>query len=397
MKTILYITYDGLTDALGQSQVLPYLTRLSQRQIKVIIISFEKQEKFEKNRNEIKALIRNFNIEWIPLSYTKNPPVLSTCIDILKGRRLAFKLYRKYKFDIVHCRGYISAIIGLYLQKKFNVKFIFDMRGWWPDEKVEAGSWDKKIYKPVYHYFKDLERSFFKKADFIVSLTEAGKREIVKQQLALPDKVGVIPTCVDFTIFKPYDEAVRNKMREQLLIPNEAKVLLYSGSLGGNYDINTIFQVFKAFTTRFPDSYLLILSKDVLSEKDQASIKSRKNIRIISAPFTKVSDYLMAGDAALIIYKLAFSVIGRSPTKLGEYWATGLPVISLKGIGDLEALYTKYESGGVLLEYDFSDMDEKMRQLSFPDRNQLRANAKDYYDIQRGVNFYYDVYAALLK
>ena len=32
MHKVLYITYDGLTDALGQSQVLPYLVGLAEQQ-----------------------------------------------------------------------------------------------------------------------------------------------------------------------------------------------------------------------------------------------------------------------------------------------------------------------------------------------------------------------------
>ena len=396
MKTVLYITYDGLTDALGQSQVLAYLTRLSQQDMRIIILSYEKIEKLENGKRDIEGAISGKNIIWVPLSYTKKPPVISTYLDIVRGKAKASKLFREYNFSIVHCRGYIAAIIGLFLQKKFGVKFIFDMRGWWPDEKLEAGFWDKKTYKPVYHYFKKLEKTFFNKADFIVSLTEAGKKEIISQNPVLSNKIGVIPTCVDFTLFKPYNGVVRDKIRAELQIPDEVKVLIYSGSLGGNYDTNVILKIFEIFSVRFPKSHLLLLSKDKLPDNEIASIKRSKDITITSSPFNKVSDYLMAGDAGLIIYKPAFSVIGRSPTKLGEYWASGLPVISLTGIGDLEALYNNYESGGILLQPDLSDIDAKMQELSFPDRNQLRENAKDYYDVERGVAFYHGVYNKVL-
>jgi len=46
-KNIIYVSYDGLTDPLGQSQVVPYLTKISNENKKIDIISFEKKEAFE--------------------------------------------------------------------------------------------------------------------------------------------------------------------------------------------------------------------------------------------------------------------------------------------------------------------------------------------------------------
>ena len=41
-KNILYLSYDGMTDPLGQSQVLPYLIGLTKEGFTFHIISFEK-------------------------------------------------------------------------------------------------------------------------------------------------------------------------------------------------------------------------------------------------------------------------------------------------------------------------------------------------------------------
>ena len=41
MKTCLYITYDGLLDPLGQSQILPYIKNLNNKGYEFIIISYE--------------------------------------------------------------------------------------------------------------------------------------------------------------------------------------------------------------------------------------------------------------------------------------------------------------------------------------------------------------------
>ena len=43
-KKILYISYDGMTDQLGQSQVIPYLIGLSGKGHQIHILSAEKDE-----------------------------------------------------------------------------------------------------------------------------------------------------------------------------------------------------------------------------------------------------------------------------------------------------------------------------------------------------------------
>ena len=267
MAKILYITYDGLTDALGQSQILAYLWRLSDLGHKIVILSYEKEQNFKQSASEINELIAGKNIIWVNKFYTKSPPVFSTVYDVQRGKQIARKLHLEHKFDIVHCRGYITSIIGLYMRNKYDVRFIFDMRGFWADEKKESGFWDNKIFKPVYNYFKEKEKKFFKQADYVVTLTNKAKEEIVNHFKTIPEKVGVIPTCVDFGIFKPFDLSVKHKIRQQLNISEEANVLVYSGSIGGNYDMEVMLNIFLAYQKKVPKPFFLILSKDEI--KDQ--------------------------------------------------------------------------------------------------------------------------------
>ena len=46
MKRILYISYDGMTDALGEGQVINYLIGLRAYNYEFDILSFEKPGKF---------------------------------------------------------------------------------------------------------------------------------------------------------------------------------------------------------------------------------------------------------------------------------------------------------------------------------------------------------------
>ncbi len=129
MKKVLYITYDGLTDPLGQSQVLPYLVELSRIGYKFTILSFEKKHRFEKEKEIIRGIVDKAGINWVPLFFTKNPPIISKIYDRWQMKMQALKLHKKNRFDLIHCRSYIAAEVGLWLKKKFGTKFLFDMRG----------------------------------------------------------------------------------------------------------------------------------------------------------------------------------------------------------------------------------------------------------------------------
>src|SRR3989338_5975942 len=151
---ILYITYDGLNDALGQSQIIPYLNGLSSRGYDITVLSFEKKS----GQN-----ILDKNIHWKSLRYNKYPLILSTCYDILKGLMTGAGLLLRRKIVIIHARGYVPALIGLLLKRLFRAKFIFDMRGMWPEEKVDAGAWKNEGF--LFKIAKYLERFFLGSAE----------------------------------------------------------------------------------------------------------------------------------------------------------------------------------------------------------------------------------------
>ncbi|MDZ7817334.1 MAG: hypothetical protein U5K55_01420 [Aliarcobacter sp.] len=62
MKKILYISLTGMTEPLGRSQVLEYLFDLS-KENEYYLISFERESDL-KNIDEIKGLIKDYNIKW---------------------------------------------------------------------------------------------------------------------------------------------------------------------------------------------------------------------------------------------------------------------------------------------------------------------------------------------
>ncbi len=401
-KRALFLSYDGMTDPLGQSQVLSYLKPLSE-EFTFDLISYEKPGVYEKNRQLIRDFIGDADINWHPLQYHKSPPILSTIIDIRHGWQEILHLNRENKIDLVHARGYISAINARRMKRQLETKFLFDMRGWWADEKKESGLWNRAVYKPVYRYFKNLEASCFNLADRSISLTYAGKDEIVRLGYEEETGVSVIPTCVNLDIFKPYDTKIRNAKRADLKIEDKDFVMIYAGALGGYYRTDVILDIFEKLLELQPNASLILLTRvdhKMVHEEIRKSGAPAERIRVEASEFVDVHKYLMASDLGLIIYDPKYSALGRSPTKMGEYWACGLPVMTMRNVGDLNLIMDQYPGSGVQFEnFEDAGYEACLKQViaNRLDKNKLREYAVDYFDVKKGVERYREVYRKILN
>jgi len=404
---ILYISYDGMTDPLGQSQVIPYLQGLSERGVKFTLISFEKPDRFSVAGEQIKAILKKSNIQWHPLTYHKAPPVISTLYDLWQLKHRAKKLYKKNGFNIVHCRSYIASLIGLYLKKRHNIKFIFDMRGFWADERVEGGMWNlkKMVFRAIYAYFKRKEKEFLQQADFTISLTENAKNFIFTQKLDNLAPIQVIPCCADLSLFCR-DHIKEEKIfyyRNKLGLNESDFVLLYLGSLGTWYKLDEMLRFFKTLLAYKSQSKFLILTKEpienIQKEVNKLNIPSEKVI-VTAVERQEVPIYIGLTHCAIFFYKPTFSRKATSPTKQGEIMGMGVPVICNKGVGDTDEIIQKTSSGVVIADFsqsNYQEVCENLDSLTLMNPENIRKGAEKYYSLESGIKLYEKVYMEVGK
>ena len=153
-RKVLYITFDGLTDPLGRSQVLPYLVGLAGRGHRITILSCEKPSRLASGEETVRRICDDAGIAWHHIPYKNRPPVIAHGRTVAWLMREAVQLHGREQFDLTHCRSYVPAMAGLRLKRRFGVPLLFDMRGFWADEKVEGGSWPRSnpVYLAVYRY-----------------------------------------------------------------------------------------------------------------------------------------------------------------------------------------------------------------------------------------------------
>lgn len=402
---ILYVTYDGLTDPLGRSQILPYLIRLTKCGHRITILSCEKPGPMRKDGERVRAICSAAGMQWHPIAYHKQPSILSSAIDAALLRRAALKLHRRYSFDVVHCRSYIPGRVGLSLKRCFGTKFLFDMRGFWPDEKVEGHNWNlaNPFYRAVYRYFKALESRLLSNADQIISLTHAGSEQLrTRPELAGTNvPIAVIPCCVDFDHFPLATAEVRSTVRQQLGIGSRDKVLVYLGSLGSWYMLDEMLDFYRVYEHRFGLARLLLITPDDPQPIGQAAAArgiDAEKLTILSATREEVPELMAAADLGIFFIKPVFSKIASSPTKMGEMLAVGLPIVANVGIGDVEAVIRDTDCGVAIRDFGpesyLSALDELDDQTdTAADR---RARARPLFDIALGVARYDQAYREMI-
>lgn len=394
-----------MTDPLGQSQVLPYLKGLSKLGYDFHLISYEKSDRYKQHKRHIQSICDEDNIKWHPQYYAKNKGLKATLKQVRKLRKVAFYLNEKHNFEIVHCRSYISALAGLKMKQKFNSKFVFDMRGFWADERVDGGLWklDNKLFKSIYSFFKRKEKQFIAQSDYTISLTENGKNEI-KSWATTPTetKIKVIPCCANLELFdaKSIDTNEILKQKEALNIVEDQFVLGYVGSIGTWYMLPEMLDFFVELQKTKPNAIFLFVtgeSKEHIEKEANLKGIPSESIRVVSVLHKDVPKMISLMNASVFFIRPTYSKKASSPTKQGEIMAMGVPLICNSNVGDTDEIVHKYHSGVVVDDFSQESYQSALDQLGGFDSNAIIKGAHDYFSLSEGVKRYASVYSEVLE
>ncbi|QHL89052.1 glycosyltransferase [Nibribacter ruber] len=394
-----------MTDPLGQSQVLPYLAGLSKKGYEITLLSCEKKQRYAQTKGIIEKITKEHNIDWRPIFFTTSPPVLAKYYDLYQLKRKAEVLHKEKLFSLVHCRSYVSAAVGLYLKKKYQIKLLFDMRGFWVDERVDGGAWNLKnpLFKFAYRQYKIKEAEYIANSDAIISLTEAGKKEIQTWDSYQQARIQVIPCSADFQHFSLSTPSIKAQARNMLGLHEGALVISYLGSVGAWYMLEEMLELLALIKHNYPKAVFLFVTPEPASLILQHAEKhgfSSKDFVIKSASRAEVPLFIAASDVNLFFIKQSYSKIASSPTKLGEILAMGIPVICNSKVGDVEQIVNDTNSGVVINSFDkesYKRVVAAIPSLLTKAPETIRANAFEYYTLDNAIEKYAEVYSELLS
>ncbi|MDQ5835656.1 MAG: glycosyltransferase family 4 protein [Acidobacteriota bacterium] len=342
----LYLCYFGLREPLVQTQVLPYLRQLAASGMGVRLLTFEPElkkswtpEQLDEERSRLAAE----GIRWHSLAYHKRPSVPATAFDIFAGALYAARLARRERIQVLHARSHVPVAMALIARRLARCRTVFDVRGLLAEEYEDAGIW--RAGSLPFRAIKRLERAGLRRADGVVVLTRRMREWLAEQGLAEADKVEVIPCCVDFA---RYDAARDERKSERFEV-------VYAGSVVGLYLLEEMARFFLAVRARREGAFFRVLTTspaEETSERLRRAGLNEEEFGVERARADEVPRLLARAHLGVSFRKATFSQIAASPTKIPEYLAAGLPVVSNRGIGDTDELLARARVGVLVRDFD---------------------------------------------
>jgi len=395
---ILYLSHDGLMEPLSQSQVWQYLRYLAKGH-EITLVTYEKKKDWLDlpRRNSLIEEVRKAGVRWIPLRYHKNPAVFGAVLDLIFCLAVSIYLTLRYRINIAHARNAPFTLIAVFLKIIFGTRFIFDMRGFWADERVDGGLWKKNSL--LYRFNKWLEKHYFLQADTVVVLTYAAVNEISKfGYLKNRDiDIEVIRTCTNLDLF--YRKNLKKPRRDNGFI------LGYLGNAGTWYLLDPALAFFNILRESRPEAKMLFINDgqhEYIRSRLEAFDIPDSCVEFKKLLFNESADAISLIDAAVFFIKPVFSKKSSMPTKLGELFACGIPCLTNNGIGDIDQILEKEGVGILLPEFSQGQMRQAAKKLlELTEDPQVSERcvqaAKNYFSLKDGVRAYDKIYKRLAK
>lgn len=392
---VVYVSYDGLNDPLGQSQVLPYLRGLADLGHRIDLITFEKPGTPVSFRRPVHPGLR-----WTALRYHKDPTVPATAFDMAQGG-LTVALARLFgRTDIVHTRSYVAATLVQPFLAVSRARFLFDMRGLWADERVEDGRWSStgKIYLGA----KRIEAHLVSRASAITVLTRSMQRYLRQEAPFSPQvraPIWVIPTCTDLERFS-LEVAPEPAMAARLA---GTTPLVYSGSFGGRYLSEEMARFYLAFRRHVPNPRFLVISKMEPTQIRAVLEPAGACAELVhtGAKHDEVPAFLRCGAAGVFFHPPSHTSRGVAPTKMGEMLACGLPCAG-NLVGDVPDVLAEPGAGVVLRDFSEPSLDSAARALAaLTQRSDRRTRPSEiahrWFALSDGVRAYDELYRRMMS
>ena len=389
MSQVLYLTYDGILEPLGYSQILSYLKSLSNDN-KITIISIEKNQDLQNavHFEKINNILSEFKIDWKYFIYKKTK--FGKFFLILNIILYTYFITLQKKIKIVHSRSYVMGLIAYLLNCIVSFSHIFDIRGFWIEERVEWGLWKKNSLK--YFFFKFFENKIYNKSKIIVTLTTDAKKILLDKKINNLDneKIHVIPTCVEL-----------NKNKKILNTQDPIK-FTHLGALGSRYDFNMCLNIMSKVLKK-RNIFLSIVNKGE-HKKINYLLKeynfNSKNYEIKYVSPYSINDEIINSNFGIFFPVKGFYLNAYFPTKLGEFLSNGVPIITCSINNHVNSIIKENKIGIIIDDLDnlkfekfYLEISKLLNDIHTSER--CINTAKKYFDIKKANRVYSKIYKSL--
>ena len=383
MKKLLFITWDGPQTSYMEGLFMPIFQEVKRQNphwnFHVLQFTWGDEQRIQETQKVAKQL----GIQYQSLPITRKPIAsLGSFISLFQGASKIEKYIRQHQIDVLMPRSTFPAYMVNQL-KGFKGKIIFDADGLPIEERIDFAGLKRSSL--VYKWMKAAETKMLKKADAVITRSQKAI-EIHVENIGEENrhKFSVIFNGRDKEKFSLHPE-YRKEARGKLSL-NDEFLFIYAGSLGPQYCLPEMLEIFKK-KTEYQESRFLILTGNTSFATENIPTELASKIIIKSVPSDEVPFYLNAADCSFALRQPTHSMQGVAPVKLGEYLLCGLPVIASKGIGDTEEIL-KYFGECYLYDHNLDskenlyNVQEYIKNCIFKDSNKIREKALQHFSLE---------------
>ncbi len=391
-KNLLFITWDGPQTSYMEGLFMPIFQEIQKQnpEIHFHVLQFTWAD--EKKISQTRSAAEKMGITYSAMPVIRKPTLsIGSLITVFTSVGKIKKYITDHNIDIVMPRSTFPAMMINQIKKR-DFRLIFDADGLPIEERIDFAGLKKDSFQ--YRLMKSAETKMLKSADAVITRSQKAIdihiRNIGERYRG---KFSVVYNGRDQNLFR-YDENRRRTAREKLGLKDEF-LFVYAGSLGPQYCLPEMLEIFKKYTQNHKAKFLILtgnteFAQQNIPEEPQTGI-ILKSVKSHEVPF-----YLNAADMAFALRQPSFSMQGVAPIKLGEYLLCGLPVIASKGIGDSEEILQYFEECFVWdhaesLKDKLPEIMDFIQNATYADRKIIRQKALDYFSLEAAAQSYIKV------
>ena len=367
---VTYLSMDPLSSTVGSSQVLAYIERLAHRGVQIDLITFEHAVD-----PELTQRLSGLGVTWRPQRFGLHGPVggLGRVLRAARAVRGA---------SVVHARSDMAAAATMLAGVD---RWVWDVRSFWADQKVATGV--MPAGSPQVRVMRRVEGLAARRSTAVIALTASAIDELDRRHGGVvSSKARVVTTCVDLDRFGLSDPP-----------PGPLRVLL-AGTLNRYYDVGSMLDLVAELRRRRPVEFVVASPGDTDWEDELATIEASR----VSATPGEMAELISDCHVGLSVChdEAGASLLAAMPTKIGEFLASGRPVVVNPGLVDAGRMLERDGCGvvfGSSSETGVVDAADRLEDLLADPRTPARCRslAEFHFDLDRGVDALVEVYTAL--
>lgn len=372
MVDVHYLTFNSIQSGVGASQVWPYVESLVQTGLRVRLTTFEPSVPTPEHQAQVRSL--GVHWQWHPFGPAGPLGGIARVAQLARDVRAS-------DGRVFHARSDIPAATAALASRR---PVVWDMRAFFADQRVATGALRRNGV--IYWLLRVVARVAASRAVAIVVLADRAK-EVLAQRYgqAVADKAMTVPTCADLERFVPTPLPSRPPL-----------VVLFSGTMNAYYDQTTQAAFARELKRRIPTKVVLLGASGHVTRALLDLAECREAV-----PFDQMPAELAGAHVGLSLCRsdAGISLAAAMPTKIGEFLASGRPVVVNAILGDMAAIIQHHRCGVVVASQSTEAVataaEELLVLLADPELPaRCRAAAEAHFSLHQAAHDLLEVYAA---